>query len=109
MTGMSGRPEEWYFSGLSVIPVTKTAEYEMTGHLMNPVNRQYVEKANLFCQRVTIGIHGSLAGCRRLIFQGVATGIHSASGHFTVCWTQMPGTNYSQRYEAISSSGQYYE
>jgi hypothetical protein len=109
MTGMSGGPADRYFSGLSVILVTKTAEYEMTGHLMNPVNRQYVEKANLFGQRVTIGIHGSPAGCSRLIFQGVATGIHSASGHFSVCRTQMTGTNYSRRYEAISSSGQYYE
>jgi hypothetical protein len=54
----------------------------MTGHRMNPVNRQYAEMANLFGHIGLMGIHGCSAGCRRSIFQGVATGVHSASGHF---------------------------
>jgi len=31
----------------------------MTGHLMNPVNRQYVEMADLVGHRGLIGIYGS--------------------------------------------------
>ena len=54
----------------------------MTEHLMNPVNRQYTEMANLFGQTCLIVIYGCSAGCRRSIFLGVATGVHSASGHF---------------------------
>jgi len=41
----------------------------MTGHLMNPVNRQYFEGANLCGLRNLIGIHGCLAGCGRVFFK----------------------------------------
>jgi len=65
-------------------------------HLMNPVNRQYVEMANLVGQRGLISIQGGSAGCRTAIFQGVATGIPSASGQFTLCWTPMNLSTYLQ-------------
>jgi len=58
-------------------------------HLMNPVNRQYVEMASLVGQRGLISIQGGSAGCGTAIFQGVATGVHSASGHVTLFWTSM--------------------
>ena len=61
----------------------------MTGHLMNPVNRQYVEMADLVGHRGLIGIYGSEAGCITSLFQGVATGVHSASSHFILFWTPM--------------------
>jgi ABC-type uncharacterized transport system YnjBCD ATPase subunit len=62
---------------------------------MNPVNRQYAEMANLFGHIGLMGIHGCPVGYRKVIFQGVATGIHSASGHFKLFWeritiTKMP-------------------
>ena len=55
---------------------------KMTGHLMNQVNRQYFERADLAGHRVLIGIQGSSAGCRTSFFPRGATGIHSASSHF---------------------------
>jgi hypothetical protein len=54
----------------------------MTEYLMNPVNRQYFERANLFRQMGLIGTHCSQNGLQKGAFSGVATGIHSASGHF---------------------------
>jgi hypothetical protein len=53
----------------------------MTGRLMNPVNRQYFEMARLFGQAALIGIYEPGGASGGTIFQGVATGIHSASGH----------------------------
>jgi len=59
---------------------------------MNPVNRQYLERANLVGQRGLIGIYGSQAGFRTSIFQGVTTVVHPASGHFALFWTPMMTT-----------------
>jgi len=68
----------------------------MTGHLMNPVNRQHFNRANLFGHTGMIGIHGCEAGWRNTIFQGVATGIirYPVISNFAV--VQVSETNKQQ-------------
>jgi hypothetical protein len=56
----------------------------MTGYLMNPVNRQYFEVANLFVQAVLVGKMAAGRASGGSLFKGVATGIPSASGHFNI-------------------------
>jgi len=56
---------------------------------MNPVHRQYFEMASLVGQRDPGCMRVSYAGGKTKIYQGVATALHSLSGHFTFFWTPM--------------------
>ena len=56
----------------------------MAGHLMNPVNRQYFERANLVGQRGLIGTLGSKRAAGRRFFRESQPGFirHQAISHY---------------------------